>query len=143
MSNTGHKNVSRYKGGKKKGPGLQVCVQWRKELRYQSFPDSEYDNPAAVLLAAIAWRDAAEIELGKPRTERRILSDSGVHRSKDFYGNEYWIAQCSPAPGKMMRKCFAIKKYGELEARLLAQVKRCEMEQRYYGGVFIKKVGER
>jgi len=140
MSNTGHKNISRYKAGRKKGTGLQVCVQWRKEIRYRSFPDSDFDSPAEILLAALEWRDEAEIELGKPRTERRILSGPGVYRSKDFYGNEYWIAQWSPAFGKTIRKCYAIKKYGELEARLLAQVKRREMEERYYGGVFRKKV---
>jgi len=136
MSNTGHKNISRHKGGKKKGAGLQVCVQWRKEIRRQGFPDSNYDSQAATLLAALEWRDEAEIELGKPRTERRILSGPGVYRSKDFYGNEYWVAQWSPAQGLSKKKCYSIKKYRELEARLLAQVKRCEMERKHYGGVF-------
>jgi len=135
MSNTGHKNISRYKG-KKKGSGLQVCVQWKKELRYQSFPDINFDSPAETLLSALDWRNETEIELGKPRTERRILSGSGVYRSKDFYGNENWVAQCSPALGKMMRKYFSIKKYGEDFARILAIRKRRMMEQEYYGGIF-------
>lgn len=136
MSNTGHKNISRYKGGKKKGSGLQVCVQWRKELRYRSFPDSEFDSPAETLLVALDWRNETEIELGKPRTERRILSGPGVYRSKDFYGNEYWIAQCSPAHGRTIRKCFSIKKFGEDGARQLALMERRRMEQEYYGGIF-------
>jgi len=135
LSNTGHKNISRSKG-KKAGPGLQVSVQWKKEIRYMFFPDSSFDSPAETLLAAIDWRDEIEIELGKPRTERRILSGLGVYRSKDFYSNEYWVAQCSPAHGRTIRKCFSIKKFGEDGARQLALVERRRMEQEYYGGIF-------
>ena len=139
MSNTGHKNISRYKGDKRKGPGLQATVQWRKELRRQSFPDKDFDSPAGTLLAALEWRDATEIELGKPRTERRILSDLGVYRSVDYYGAASWVAQWSPAFGIARKKYYSIKKYGDLGAELLARVRRCEMEQKYYGGVFREK----
>lgn len=137
MSNTGHKNISRY-SGKRAGKGLQVCVQWRKRFRYRRFPFSEYGySYAKTLIAALEWRDEMEQELGKPRTERRILSSPGVYRSKDSYGNEYWVAQCSPALGESMRKCFSIRKYGEEKAHLLALSERCEMEEKYYGGVFV------
>lgn len=136
MSNTGHKNISRYKGGKKKGPGLQVSVQWRNEIRRQSFPDKDFDSPAGTLLAALEWRDETEDELGKPRTERRILSDLGVYRSKDYYGAESWIAQWSPALGLTERKYYSIKKYGDVQAQFLALAKRIEMEKKYYGGSF-------
>ena len=138
MSNTGHKNISRYRC-KKKGTGLQVRVQWRKEIRYRCFPDGNFDSPTEALLSALDWRDETEIELGKPRTERRILSGSGVYRSKDFYGNEYWIARCSPAPKKSIRKCFSIKKFGENGARQLALMERRRMEQEYYGGTFLRE----
>ena len=136
MSNTGHKNISRY-SGKRAGQGLQVRVQWRKEMRYQRFPDSDYASRAGTLQAALEWRDQVEEELGKPRTERRILSGPGVFRGKDIHGNEYWVAQCSPALGESLRKCFSIKKYGEQKAHLFAIAERCEMEEIYYGGTFI------
>jgi len=136
MSNTGHKNISRYKG-KKKGTGLQVCVQWRKEIRRQNFSDSDFDNnPMQTLMAALEWRDEMETEMGKPRTERRILSSLGIYQSTDFYGNASWVAQCSPVPGKTMRKCFSIKKFGEHEACMLAHNERCRMEHKYYEGIF-------
>ena len=136
MSNTGHKNISRYKGGKKKGTGLQVSVQWRGEIRRQSFPDRDFDSLEAVLFAAIDWRDETEAELGKPRTDRRILSDPGIYRSVDFYGAASWVAQWSPAFGIARKKYYSIKKYGELEAQFLALAKRIEMEKKYYGGSF-------
>lgn len=134
-NNTGHKNISRY-SCKRVGTGLQVRVQWRNKIHYRRFPDRHYDNPTETLLAALEWRDEIEILLGKPRTERRITSGSGIYLSKDFYGKEYWVAQCSPSKGKSIRKCFSVKKYGDLSARFLATCARHEMEQSYYGGTF-------
>jgi len=137
MSNTGFKNISKY-SGKRAGKGLQVRVQWRKRIRYRRFPYNEFgDSFAKTLVAAIRWRDEMEVLLGKPRTERRILSGPGVFQSKDSHGNEYWVAQCSPAKGEIIRKCFSIKKYGKQKAYLFAWAERGEMEKMYYGGYFI------
>ena len=130
MSNTGHKNISRYHS-KRFGSLLQVRVQWRKEILRRNFYYSNFDSPAETLLAALNCRDEMEIEFGKPRTERRISSKTGVYRSKCA-----WVAQCSPDWGEVVRKFFSIKKLGEDGARQAALVERRRMEKEYYGGIF-------
>jgi len=63
----------------KRNHGWRVRVQWRGKFRSRRFADLYYGSAEKSLDAAVIWRDKAEDEMGKPRTERWIRS-SGVHR---------------------------------------------------------------
>lgn len=64
------------KGISRKGNGYLVRVGFLGQVHARFFGDRAYDGPRRALLAAKRWRNATELELGKPRSDRRVVSVS-------------------------------------------------------------------
>ncbi len=79
---TKHKGITRIDHPAKRTFGYFVRVTWNKQRRSKFFADSVDGDRLAALGAAIDWRNEAERELGKPRTERQVIgvsrTDTGI-----------------------------------------------------------------
>lgn len=123
---TRHKGVTRIDHPAKRTFGYFVRVTWNKQRRSKFFSDSVYGDRLAALDAALEWRNLAERELGKPRTERQVIGVSrtstgivGVRRTlKD--GREVYEATWRE-DGRIRRTSYSIAKHGEKRALALAR----------------------
>ena len=104
------------------------CEEVRKE-----WPASLCGGREAALAAALAWRNAKERELGKPRTERLVkghdaTSNTGIIgvARVTIQGRPYFRALWRDADGKMRRRWFSIDDLGEQQALRLAIAARKE-----------------
>jgi len=136
----------------KKNTGWYVRVKFRGKEHRKYFGDTVWGGTEDALLEAIQWRDEKEIELGKPRTERMVLSKpdsdfgiTGVRRimkwtgATDTDGNPkpnftpVYAVTWSPIPGKRKNTSFSVEKYGEDEAKKKAVMFRKQKEKEIYG----------
>ncbi|MFV9506880.1 MAG: AP2/ERF family transcription factor [Oscillochloridaceae bacterium umkhey_bin13] len=123
---TKHKGVTRIDHPAKRTFGYFVRVTWNKQHRSKFFSDSVYGDRLAALGAALEWRNLAEQELGKPRTERQVIGVSrtstgivGVRRAvKD--GREVYEATWREG-NRIRRTSYSIAKHGEKRALALAR----------------------
>ncbi|HMQ32943.1 MAG TPA: AP2/ERF family transcription factor [Chloroflexaceae bacterium] len=123
---TKHKGITRIDHPAKRTFGYFVRVTWNKQRRSKFFSDSVYGDRLAALGAALEWRNLAERELGKPRTERQVIGVSrtstgivGVRRAvKD--GREVYEATWREG-GRIRRPSYSIAKHGEKRALSLAR----------------------
>lgn len=123
---TKHKGITRIDHPAKRTFGYFVRVTWNKQRRSKFFSDSVYGDRLAALGAALEWRNLAERELGKPRTERQVIGVSrtstgivGVRRTvKD--GREVYEATWREG-GRIRRTSYSIAKHGEKRALSLAR----------------------
>ncbi len=123
---TKHKGITRIDHPAKRTFGYFVRVTWNKQRRSKFFSDSVYGDRLAALSAALEWRDQAERELGKPRTERQVIGVSrtstgivGVRRTvKD--GREVYEATWREG-NRIRRTSYSIAKHGEKRALSLAR----------------------
>jgi hypothetical protein len=123
---TRHKGITRIDHPTKRTFGYFVRVTWNKERRSKFFSDSVYGDRLAALSAALDWRNQAERELGKPRTERQVIGVSrtstgivGVRRTlKD--GREVYEATWREG-NRIRRTSYSIAKHGERRALALAR----------------------
>lgn len=144
-----HKSISRVDHEGKRMRGWLVRVVFRGERRSKFFGDKAHGGKDAALDAAIAFRDAAEQQLGKPRTDRVVVGLSprsttgvqGVHRitkTQQTSGGgisfqPVYEVTWSPAPGVIKRTSVAITKHGEAEALRRAIAIRQQKEAEVYG----------
>lgn len=123
---TKHKGITRIDHPAKRTFGYFVRVTWNKQRRSKFFSDSVYGDRLAALGAALEWRNLAERELGKPRTERQVIGVSrtstgivGVRRTvKD--GREVYEATWREG-NRIRRTSYSIAKHGEKRALALAR----------------------
>ncbi|GAB4434919.1 MAG: AP2/ERF family transcription factor [Chloroflexi bacterium OHK40] len=123
---TRHKGITRIDHPAKRTFGYFVRVTWNKQRRSKFFSDSVYGDRLAALSAALEWRNEAERELGKPRTERQVIGVSrtstgivGVRRTvKD--GREVYEATWREG-NRIRRTSYSIAKHGERRALSLAR----------------------
>jgi hypothetical protein len=123
---TKHKGITRIDHPAKRTFGYFVRVTWNKQRRSKFFSDSVYGDRLAALGAALEWRNEAERELGKPRTERQVIGVSrtstgivGVRRTvKD--GREVYEATWREG-NRIKRTSYSIAKHGEKRALSLAR----------------------
>lgn len=123
---TKHKGITRIDHPAKRTFGYFVRVTWNKQRRSKFFSDSVYGDRLAALGAALEWRNLAERELGKPRTERQVIGVSrtstgivGVRRTvKD--GRDVYEATWRE-DGRIRRTSYSIAKHGERRALSLAR----------------------
>lgn len=123
---TRHKGITRIDHPAKRTFGYFVRVTWNKQRRSKFFSDSVYGDRLAALSAALEWRNKAEQELGKPRTERQVIGVSrtstgivGVRRTvKD--GREVYEATWREG-NRIRRTSYSIAKHGEKRALSLAR----------------------
>lgn len=144
-----HKGISRVNSKKSRTYGWYVRVFFNGEKKVRFFSDGRYGGPEKAFQKALQFRNKAEKELGKPRTDRVIVSKTtnnttgiiGLHRKREKtttksgevrYRNVYEITWC-PAPNQMSRTRVSIDKYGEEKALLKAYRIRQAKERLVYG----------
>jgi hypothetical protein len=134
MADSGYKSISRIDVNHKKMHGWYVRVYYKGVMHAKFFSDSRYDSREEGLAEAVLYRNALEEKLGKPRTERTVVSLSprntsgmmGIRRRRkksrrgrsDGY-DVFEVTWC-PEPGKMKRTSVSIDKYGEETAYQMA-----------------------
>ncbi|WP_129627701.1 AP2/ERF family transcription factor [Candidatus Oscillochloris fontis] len=131
---TKHKGITRIDHPAKRTFGYFVRVTWNKQRRSKFFSDSVHGDRLAALSAALDWRNEAERELGKPRTERQVIGVSrtstgivGVRRTvKD--GREVYEATWRDGQ-RIRRTSYSIAKHGERRALALARRAREKFEK--------------
>jgi hypothetical protein len=149
MAKSGFKGVSRIDQPSKNNHGWYVRVSFNGKQHSKFFNDFKHGGKDAALTAAVAYRDATERELGKPRTDRQVASKTsrnssgivGVRRrtrhSKAGAATgelkEYYEVSWTPWPGKVRRKLFSINDMGERSAFLAACAFRRKMEREHFG----------
>lgn len=114
----------------------EVQVNWNSVRRTSYVYDRDYENTAASFKAAVDLRDEMEIDMGKPRTERRICADFGKHNKTKIPGvyrsKLNYVASYCPEPNKFSAKSFSISKYGEQGAKAKAEQAARELRTKYY-----------
>lgn len=123
---TRYKGITRIDHPAKRTFGYFVRVTWNKQRRSKFFSDSVHGDRLAALGTAIEWRNAAERELGKPRTERQVIGVSrtstgivGVRRTRKD-GREVYEATWREG-NRIRRTSYSIAKHGERRALALAR----------------------
>jgi hypothetical protein len=130
------KGVTRIDDPGRHGVGWYARVVFRGKTHSKYFADGAHRGTAAAFQKALAWRNAKEKELGKPRTDRLLPSTStrsrtgvsGVYQSKQSF-----VVAWSPATGKIRREFVSIRKYGRREALRRAIELRRRRERSVYG----------
>ena len=152
MADTGYKSISRIDSPAKQMHGWYVRVWFKGKMHSKFFNDKFYGGTEAALAAAIAYRDQLEEEIGKPRTDRVVVTDSprnqtgviGVNRVMKQTGayvpytaipnySEVYEVTWQEAPNTVRRTTISIAKYGEQEAFRRACALRRQKEQEIYG----------
>ncbi len=149
MAKSGFKGISRIDQPSRNTFGWYVRVMFNGTTRCKFFSDKVSGSKRKALEAAIKYRNEAEKELGRPRTDRLVSSGSGknesgvtgvniqkqvVRRGKgEQVINKYYVVNWSPWPGKTCRKLISIEKYGEKGALLKACRIRRQKEREMYG----------
>lgn len=117
-----HKNLTRVDRPARNMHGYHVRLGWKGEVYQKWFSDTTHGDRLGALTAAIAWRDAKERELGKPRSEQTVIGETGSNTGLvgvarvTMKGNEYYRALWRDADGKMRRRWFSIEQLGERRA---------------------------
>jgi hypothetical protein len=118
------------------GVGWYARVKFRGKTHSRYFADGAHNGKMNAFKKAVAWRNAKERELGKPRTDRVVPSGRksgrgvvGVYQSKKSY-----VVAWSPSPGTVRRAFVSISRYGRAEALRRAVELRRRHERAIYGG---------
>ncbi|MEW6736694.1 MAG: AP2 domain-containing protein [Acidobacteriota bacterium] len=147
--------ISRYKGISridqidKRTHGWYVRVGFKGNWTAKFFPDERLGGREEALAAAIQFRDEIEKELGKPRTDRVVVTRSprnrtgvvGIQRrlkscrtkSGEITYHPVYEVSWSPRPHVICRTTVSIDKHGETEAFKKAFLIRKAKEREFYG----------
>jgi len=124
-----HKDIARIDQASKQTYGWYVRVRFNGKTHSKLFSDLKHGGRAASLLAAIAWRDSTEKEIGKPRTDRNIVTISktnegvvGVRLNEKL--NRYEVSWVT-LQGKQGKTTVSILRHGKEKAFELA----CEIRE--------------
>jgi hypothetical protein len=130
------KGVTRIDEPGRHGIGWYARVVFRGKTASKYFADMSHGGTANAFKKAVAWRDAEEKRVGKPRTDRLFatgrarspLGIPGVYESKTSY-----VVAWSPAPGKIRREFISWTRYGKKDALRRAIELRRRREREMYG----------
>lgn len=134
MKNPGekHKDIARIDQASKRTHGWYVRVRFNGTTHSKLFSDLKHGSRAASLVAAIAWRDSTEREIGKLRTDRNIVTVSnsspgvvGVRLNEKL--NRYEVSWVT-LQGKQGKTTVSILKHGKEKAFQIACERRKEKE---------------
>jgi hypothetical protein len=140
------KGVTRIDDPGRHGVGWYARVVFQGKTFSKYFADGAHGGTRAALRKAVAWRDAQEKKVGKPRTNRLFPSTStrsrtgvqGVYQSKSSF-----VVAWSPAPGEIRREFVSISRYGRKEALRRAIQLRRSRELAVYGRAVGSRVRKR
>lgn len=128
-----HKDIARIDQESKRTYGWYVRVRFNGEMHSKLFSDTKHGGRAPSLLAAIAWRDQTELSLGKPRTDKHIVTVSntktgviGVRLNEKLNRYEVSWVDKNGKPGKTT---VSISKHGKEKAFQIAYEKRQQKER--------------
>ena len=143
-----YKSISRVDQMKRKAHGYYVRVVFKGTIHSKFFSDSVWGGKRGALSEAIRCRDQIEKQLGKPRTNRTVVTESpktrtgvpGIRRTMKHTGaknpdnkSEVYEVTWSPQPNVLKRTSISIDKYGEEEAFQRALKIRERKEREMYG----------
>lgn len=127
------KDISRLNQLSKRTFGWYVRVRYLGQTHAKFFSDNKYGGRPSARLAALAWRDETEKRIGKPRTDRHIVTVSntqtgvvGVRLNEKL--NRYEVSWVTFA-GRQGKTSVSVRKYGKKEALQRAIGIRKEKEQ--------------
>lgn len=149
---SGHKGISRIEQQKRNTYGWYVRVSFNNERRVKFFSDAAHGGKDKALKKAVEYRNEAERELGKPRTDRLVIARNprntsgvmGVQRKTKVVVNEdgkkraiknVYEVTWNPEPGRLSRMWVSIDEYGEEAAFRKACAIRREKEREMFGSV--------
>ena len=151
MAKCGHKGISRIDQAERKTHGWYVRVSFNGMKRVKFFSDAAHGGKEQALEHAILYRNEAEKELGKPRTNRLVIARNprnrsgitGVQRKTKVVRTEtgervirnVYEVTWNPEPGRLKRTWVSIDEYGEEAAFRKACAIRREKEREMYGSV--------
>jgi hypothetical protein len=151
MAKSGHKGISRIDQPSKDTFGWYVRVTFNGMQRCKFFSDRAHGGKEKALEAAIRFRNQAEQELGKPRTDRLVIARNprnssgimGVQRKTKVVrtpAGERVVVKgfqvtWNPEPGRVCRIWVPIGESGEKAALLKACAIRRQKEIEMYGSV--------
>src|SRR5689334_8326976 len=117
MAKSGHKGISRIDQPSRNTLGWYVRVMFDGKQVAKFFSDKSHGGRKKALDAAVRYRDEAEKQLGRPRTDRQVISrqtrnTSGIVgvqrrtktvRTKDGEQvvNKYYVVTWNPEPGRV------------------------------------------
>jgi hypothetical protein len=140
------KGVTRIDDPGRHGVGWYARVVFQGKTFSKYFADGAHGGTRAAFRKAVAWRDAQEKKVGKPRTNRLVPSTSsrsptgvqGVYQSKKSF-----VVAWSPAPGEVRREFVSITRYGREGAlRRAIQIRRSR-ELAVYGRAISSRARKR
>ena len=149
---SGHKGISRIEQAARNTYGWYVRVSFNNQKRVKFFSDSAHGGKERALKQAVEYRNQAEKELGKPRTDRLVIARNprntsgvmGVQRKTKVVVNEdgekrviknVYEVTWNPEPGRLCRTWVSIDEYGEEAAFRKACAIRREKEKEMFGSV--------
>lgn len=149
LATSGHKGVSRIDHPAKQMHGWYVRVPFRGQIHSKFFSDSKHGGKEKALKKAVQWRNKIEREIGKPRTDRPVVTASprnntgviGVQRMVQIRQNKHappkeypiYVVSWQPEPGVLKREIVPINKYGEEKAFMKACAIRRKREREMFG----------
>ena len=149
MTKSGFKGISRIDQPSRKTFGWYVRVNYNNKQVSKFFSDKAHNGKQKALEQAVKFRDEAEKQLGRPRTDRQVIARNprnssgimGIQRKtrvvKDKKGervvDRWYVVTWNPEPGRVERIFVPVDKYGEKAALLKACAIRREKEKQMYG----------
>jgi hypothetical protein len=131
---TKYKGITRIDHPAKRTFGYFVRVTWNKQRRSKFFSDSVYGDRLAALATALEWRNSAEQELGKPRTERQVIgvarTDTGIVGVRRTMKDGRDVYEATWRDGNRIRRTsYSVAKHGARRALALARRAREKYEK--------------
>lgn len=147
MARSGFKGVSRIDSEKRNTHGWYCRVTYQGRMYAKFFSDSVHGGEEKALRKAVRHRNKVEREVGRPRTDRTVVSKAsrnstgvqGVTRVWKGAGEAFEITW-SPEPNVLQRTSVSITKYGEEEAFKRACAIRRRQEKKVYGSALVHPV---
>jgi hypothetical protein len=146
-----YKGITRIDQPEKHTHGWYVRIRFNKEVCAKFFSDDKHRGKVRALMEAVDYRDEMEKQLGKPRTDRIVVTASsrnqtgmvGICRRKTktklangkVQYHNFYVVTWSPEPNHIARTSVSIDLYGEEEAFQRACRIRQEKELAIYGRV--------
>jgi len=136
-----HKDVARIDQPSKKTYGWYVRVRYLGKTHSKFFSDKKCGSKSKSLLAAVAWRDATEKAIGKPRTDRHMVTQTQTRSNTGEVGvrlneklNRYEVSWVNK-DGKQGKTSVSINAHGKYGAFKRACEIRAQKEAERIGTV--------
>ncbi|MBK7994144.1 MAG: AP2 domain-containing protein [Blastocatellia bacterium] len=135
-----YKGISRIDQDTNHTHGWYVRVWFNGKMYSKFFSDEKNGGGEKALTKALRHRNRLEKEIGKPRTDRKVVTYSSKNKTgvvgvvrKVKEGREVYEVNWNPIPGVIKRTSVSIDRYGEEKAFLKAYRIRKKKEKEIYG----------